>query len=60
MALSDNIWWTRNSRVQAANRMLANDIHTQILITWYSFIGLSSSIYFLKFAPNNDIAPALG
>ena len=54
--LSDTIWWTRKSRIQAAERLLANDFHTQLILVWYSFFSVGIAIYFLKFSPQNDLA----
>jgi len=54
--LSDTIWWTRKSRIQAAERLLANDFHTQLILVWYSTFSVGASIYFLKFAPESELA----
>lgn len=54
--LSDTIWWTRKARIQAAERLLANDFHTQLILVWYSTFSVVASIYFLKFAPQSDLA----
>lgn len=54
--LSNTIWWTRKARIQAAERLLANDFHTQLILVWYSTFSVGASIYFLKFAPQSDIA----
>jgi low affinity Fe/Cu permease len=54
--LSDAIWWTRKSRIQAAERLLANDFHTQLILVWYSTFIVGASIYFLKFAPQSELA----
>ena len=54
--LSDTIWWTRKARIQAAERLLANDFHSQLILVWYSTFSVVASIYFLKFAPESDLA----
>lgn len=54
--LSDTIWWTRKARIQAAERLLANDFHTQLILVWYSTFSVGASIYFLQFAPQSALA----
>lgn len=54
--LSDIIWWTRKSRIQAAERLLANDFHTQLILVWYSLFSAGAAVYFLKFAPQSNLA----
>lgn len=49
MAFSDNVWWTRKSRIQAEKRLLSNAFQSQLLLLWYSFFGVAVSIYYLKF-----------
>jgi hypothetical protein len=49
VALSDNVWWTRKSRIQAEKRLLSNAFQSQLLLLWYSFFGVAVSIYYLKF-----------
>ncbi len=59
MAFSDNVWWTRKSRIQAEKRLLSNAFQSQLLLLWYSFFGVAVSIYYLKFTPlngQNDLA----
>lgn len=53
--LSDNIWWTRKSRIQTAERLLANDFHTQLILVWYSLFSAAVAIYYLKFDPQSDL-----
>lgn len=45
--LSDNIWWTRQSRIRTERRLLSNAFHSQILLLWYSFYSLAVSIYYI-------------
>ena len=48
MAISDNIWWTRKARIQTEKRLLTNAFQSQVLLLWYSFSGVATSIYYLK------------
>jgi len=54
--LSDTIWWTRKSRIQAAERLLSNDFHTQLILVWYSLFSTGAAVYFLKFSPQSNLA----
>ena len=54
--LSDTIWWTKKSRIQASERLLANDFHTQLILVWYSLFSVGAAVYFLKFSPQSDLA----
>lgn len=54
--LSETIWWTKKARIQAAERLLANDFHTQLILVWYSLFSVTVAIYFLKFSPHSDFA----
>jgi hypothetical protein len=59
MAFSDNVWWTKKSRIQAEKRLLSNIFQSQLLLLWYSFFGVAVSIYYLKFdvvSGQNDLA----
>lgn len=56
MAFSDNIWWTRKARIQTEKRLLSNAFQSQLVLLWYSFAGVSASIYYLKFANDSDLA----
>ncbi len=56
MAFSDNIWWTRKARIQTEKRLLSNSLQSQLILLWYSTAGVSASIYYLKFANDNDLA----
>lgn len=51
MAFLDNVWWTRKARIQAEKRLLSNSFQSQLLLLWYSFFGVATSIYYLKFIP---------
>ena len=46
MKLSDNIWWTRQSRIRAEKRLLSNAFNSQVLLLWYSFYSVAISIYY--------------
>ena len=56
MALSDKIWWTRKSRIQAEKRLLASAFQAQILLLWYSFSSVAASIYYLEFNTQSEYA----
>jgi hypothetical protein len=57
MAFSDNIWWTRKSRIQAEKRLLANAFQAQVILLWYSFAAVAASVYYLKFdSSDNDMS----
>jgi len=56
MSFSNNVWWTRKSRIQAEKRLLDNAVQSEILLLWYSFFGVATSIYYLKFSTNGDLA----
>jgi len=47
--LSDRIWWTRQCRIQAEKRLLANHKWSQYLLFWYSFFSVVLSVVILKF-----------
>lgn len=47
MAFSDNVWWTRKARIQAEKRLLSNSFQSQVLLLWYSFSGVASSVFYL-------------
>lgn len=49
MAFSDNVWWTRKARIQTEKRLLANALHSQLLLLWFSFCGVAVSVYYMKF-----------
>jgi hypothetical protein len=53
MAFSDNIWWTRKSRIQTEKRLLSNAFQSQLLLLWYSFFAVAVSVYYLKFNSND-------
>lgn len=45
--LSDKIWWTRKSRIEASERLKRARRHSEIILLWYSFLAVASSIYLL-------------
>lgn len=49
MVTSNKIWWTRKARIHTEKRLLANDFQSQVILLWYSFFGVSVSIYYLGF-----------
>jgi len=58
--LSDNIWFTRKARIQASERLLSNDNHSQILLVIYSIINTCLAVILLKnssmLGGNTDLA----
>jgi len=46
--LSDNIWFTRKARIQASERLLSNDNHSQILLVIYSIINTCLAVIMIK------------
>ena len=54
MAFSDNIWWTRKSKIQAEKRLLSNAFQAQVVLLWYSFAGVAASVYYLKFSSSDS------
>lgn len=57
MAFSNNIWWTRKSKIQAEKRLLANAFQAQVILLWYSFAAVAASVYYLKFDSSaNDMS----
>jgi hypothetical protein len=55
-SLANSIWITRKARIQAEKRLLANAVHSQAILFWYSFISVAISIYYLKFNPSSEYA----
>jgi len=49
MALSDNIWWTRKSRIHTEKRLLKNAFHAQVILLWYSIFSVFVAVYYLNF-----------
>jgi hypothetical protein len=52
--LSDKIWWTRKSKIQAEKRLLNNASHAQALLFWYSFFSVGAAVYYLKFSTESQ------
>ncbi|HCV05692.1 SLATT domain-containing protein [Pseudoalteromonas sp. APAL1] len=46
--LSDNIWWTRQTRIRTERRLLSNAFHSQVILFWYSFYSVAVSIHYLN------------
>lgn len=57
--LSDNIWFTRKSRIRGNERLRSNDFHSQLILMIYSASTVSASVYFLAINPQSQIAPVL-
>lgn len=58
--LSDNIWFTRKARIQASERLLSNDHHSQLLLVTYSIINTCLAVILIKdsaiLGGNTDLA----
>jgi hypothetical protein len=58
--LSDNIWFTRKARIQASERLLSNDNHSQVLLVIYSIINTCLAVILIKdsnmLGGNTDLA----
>ena len=59
MALSDKIWWTKKSRIQAHDRLRRQNEHTQNLLVWWSFASVCIAITTLKIPLSGDVAQVL-
>lgn len=46
--VKNNIWWTRQSRIQAERRLLSNLYNAELLLIWYSLWSVLVSIYLLE------------
>lgn len=44
MALKDEIWWTKKSKIHHETRLIKYELHSQLLLIWYSFFTLGASI----------------
>lgn len=44
MSLKDNIWWTKKSKIHQETRLQKYELHSQLLLIWYSFCTLGASI----------------
>jgi len=47
--LSDNIWFTRKARIQASERLLSNDNHSQILLVYFSIVNICLAVILIKY-----------
>lgn len=44
MALKDEIWWTKKSKIHHETRLIKYELHSQLLLIWYSLFTLGASI----------------
>ena len=44
MALKDEIWWTKKSKIHQEIRLIKYELHSQLLLIWYSLFTLGASI----------------
>lgn len=45
MQLSDKIWWTKKSKIFHEKRLLAYNLHSQLLLIWYSLFTVAASTF---------------
>lgn len=51
-ALAENVWFTRKAWINAEDRLLRNDFHTQLLLVVYAAYTSCLSVVLLKYEPN--------
>jgi len=51
-ALADNVWFTRKAWINAEERLLKNDFHTQLLMVVYAAYTSCLSVVLLKYEPS--------
>jgi len=47
--MKDRMWWTRQCRIQAESRLIANHKWTQYLLYWYSIFSIGIAVSTLKY-----------
>lgn len=52
--LANNIWFTRKAWINAEDRLLKNDFHTQLLMVVYAAYTSCLSVVLLKYEPGPD------
>jgi len=53
MSLDNNIWWSKKSKIHQETRLLKYELHSQLLLIWYSLFTLGASI--LTASPDNSL-----
>lgn len=53
MSLENNIWWSKKSKIHQEIRLLKYELHSQLLLIWYSLFTLGASI--LTASPDNSL-----
>lgn len=48
-SIVDKIWKSMRARIRAEKRLRSNDFHGRLILLWYSFFSVATSIYYLKF-----------
>lgn len=51
VSLADKVWFTRKAWINAENRLLKNDFHTQLLMVVYAAYTSCLSVVLLKYEP---------
>lgn len=57
--LKDRIWFTRIARIHAEKRLLSNELHSQLLLMFYSVYSIALSVTQLKYKPITDDAASV-
>lgn len=57
--LKDRIWFTRIARIQAEKRLLSNELHSQLLLMFYSVYSIALSVAQLQYKPISDEAASV-
>jgi hypothetical protein len=52
--MKDQVWWTRKARINAENRLLANQRWMELLLIWYSLVAVFTSIWLLAFSDEDQ------
>lgn len=52
--MKDQVWWTRKARINAENRLLANQRWMEFLLIWYSLLAVFTSIWLLAFGAEDQ------
>lgn len=57
--LKDRIWFTRIARINSEKRLLSNELHSQLLLMFYSVYSIGLSVTQLKYKPISDDAASV-
>lgn len=58
-SLKDRIWFTRIARINSEKRLLSNELHSQLLLMFYSVYSIVLSVTQLKYKPISDDAASV-